>query len=438
MRLDRRTLLRGLGGAAIALPFLEAMSPKKANAAPQPKRLIVLVNQNGAVMDRWRPSAGALNLATSDLLSPLAGYESDIVLVDGVDCKAAQQQNHGVSGVAMLSGARSGMPGAVEINGPSIDQRVAQVIGTATKKASLELGLLCEEAYFAAGPGQRLPTRNDPFAAFTELFSDAQTNTEELERVRKRRESVLDGAASDIEKLKPRISSADQAKLDAHLTAVREVEKRLVAGLTCTPPTGIGNPVDVWGNENYIAVTDVHLELITLSLACDVTRVASLQWDGPGGTWDHFGSSWPEVVALGSQYANMWVHDIGHESADAHAVIGRWYSQKVAELIDRLKARVETDGSTLFDNTVILWANEMGEAGTHDPGNCPFVLAGGVNSGLATGKHVSLPHPGWWGGGEDARSNNDLLLSVLRLFDIQDVTFGDADFCTGPVTQVLA
>ncbi len=438
MRLSRRSVLRGLGGAAIALPLFEAMLPKKASAAGQPKRLVVLVNQNGAAMEGWRPSGGGFDLGTSAYLSPLAGYEADVVLVDGVDCKGAQQQNHGVSGVAMLSGTRSGMPGAVEINGPSIDQRVAQVIGTETKKASLSLGLLCEEAYFAAGPGQRLPVQNDPFGVFTDLFSDTQTNTAELERIRKRRESVLDGAAADIERIKPKISAADQQKLDAHLTAVREVEKRLVAGLSCEPPTSIGQPVDVWANESYITVTDVQLELIALALSCDVTRVAGLQWDGPGGTWDHFGSSWPEVVALGSQYSNMWVHDIGHESGEAHATIGRWFAGKVALLIDKLKARPEPDGTTLFDNTVILWANEMGEAGSHDPGNCPFLLAGGANSGLARNKYVSLPHPGYWGGGDGARSNNDLLLSVLRLFDIQDATFGDADLCTGPVTEIIA
>jgi hypothetical protein len=438
MKLSRRTVLRGLGGAAIALPLCEAMLAGKVGAAPSPKRLVVLVNQNGASMDRWRPSSGALDLSTSDYLSPLAGYEADVVLVDGVDCKAAQQQNHGVSGVAMLSGTRSGIPGAVEINGISIDQRVAQVIGTTTKKASLQLGLLCGESYFASGPGQRLPVANDPFVAFTDLFRDFQTDSVELTRLRRRRESVLDGVALDLERLKPRLGAADRARVDAHLTSIREVEKRLIAGLSCEPPAAIGDTVEVWENENYAAVTDVHCDLMTLALGCDATRVACLQWDDPGGTWDHFGSSWPEVVALGSEYANMWVHDIGHENGEAHATIGRWYAARLATLIDRLKSRIEPDGSTLFDNTVILWANEMGESGNHDPGNCPFVLAGGANSGLATGQWVSLPHPGYWGGSASARSNNDLLLSVLRLFDIDDATFGDADFCSGPVTQILA
>src|SRR5262249_6287357 len=38
--LSRRTFLRGIGGAAIALPFLEAMLPSRASSATAPKRYV--------------------------------------------------------------------------------------------------------------------------------------------------------------------------------------------------------------------------------------------------------------------------------------------------------------------------------------------------------------------------------------------------------------
>ena len=56
---DRRAILRGLG-TAIALPFLDAMSP--ALAAPtkavrsSPARIAVVYVPNGIIMNQWKPS----------------------------------------------------------------------------------------------------------------------------------------------------------------------------------------------------------------------------------------------------------------------------------------------------------------------------------------------------------------------------------------------
>jgi hypothetical protein len=51
-RLSRRTLLKGAGGIAVALPFLEAMSrPRSARAAAMAKRFVVFFSANGSIMD---------------------------------------------------------------------------------------------------------------------------------------------------------------------------------------------------------------------------------------------------------------------------------------------------------------------------------------------------------------------------------------------------
>ena len=57
--LSRRTLLRGLGGVAVGLPFLGAMlRPGRSIAQPStiPKRLIVCFRSNGVVPERWFPT----------------------------------------------------------------------------------------------------------------------------------------------------------------------------------------------------------------------------------------------------------------------------------------------------------------------------------------------------------------------------------------------
>ena len=67
-RIDRRTVLKGLG-AAVALPWLEAMAPV-ASAAPAgklPLRAAFLYVPNGVHMPDWTPEGrGALDRIAGD------------------------------------------------------------------------------------------------------------------------------------------------------------------------------------------------------------------------------------------------------------------------------------------------------------------------------------------------------------------------------------
>jgi hypothetical protein len=53
--LSRRTLLRG-SGAAIALPFLDAMWPALAGPVKPVRRLAVIYVPNGVIMNQWMPA----------------------------------------------------------------------------------------------------------------------------------------------------------------------------------------------------------------------------------------------------------------------------------------------------------------------------------------------------------------------------------------------
>ena len=59
-QLSRRAMLRGIG-AAIALPFLDAMIPAFAapSASAAPTRMAFLYVPNGIVMDDWTPQGQA-------------------------------------------------------------------------------------------------------------------------------------------------------------------------------------------------------------------------------------------------------------------------------------------------------------------------------------------------------------------------------------------
>jgi len=91
-QLPRRTLLRGMG-SAIALPFLDAMIPAFAPAAPTskaPARMAFVYFPNGVQAGTWGPQSesavSALPEALPRVLTPLADYRQDILILENLTC----------------------------------------------------------------------------------------------------------------------------------------------------------------------------------------------------------------------------------------------------------------------------------------------------------------------------------------------------------------
>ena len=90
---NRRVMLRGLGGAAVAAPFLPSVAEREAKAqgmtATAPKRLIVFYTHYGCLTTRWFPklSHGALTTAdymAMNTLKPMAPYANKLLMVRGL------------------------------------------------------------------------------------------------------------------------------------------------------------------------------------------------------------------------------------------------------------------------------------------------------------------------------------------------------------------
>ena len=74
--------------------------------------------------------------------------------------------------------------------------------------------------------------------------------------------------------------------------------------------------------------------------------------------------------------------------------INTWYAQQFATLIARLKAMPDGAGGTLFDNTLVLWCNELAKGNTHGRMDAPYVLAGGAGGALRDRPLPELRRPG--------------------------------------------
>src|SRR5450432_3987094 len=88
--LSRRTMLRG-AGAAIALPFLDAMQPALAAIAKPVRRLAVVYVPNGIIMNQWTPATGGTDFAFTRILKPLEPFRNDITILSGLANNAANK-----------------------------------------------------------------------------------------------------------------------------------------------------------------------------------------------------------------------------------------------------------------------------------------------------------------------------------------------------------
>jgi len=410
------------------------MQPLKARAADAtPKRLLTMFSPNGQVPEIWLPSGGETDFTLSKCLAPLEAHKSRLIILDGINNDASKDQTfggHQGSHAAMLSGfppshAAEGFDN-MRPGGPSLDQVVADRLGSSTKFKSLQVGLVSGKdanpfVPIASWRGEKelLPPQTSPARLFDFLFQDGQASGDaaSAEALRRRRKSVLDTVADRYSALRDRLGAEDRARVEVHLESIREVEKQVLAtaAMACMVPTAPADPFDQ-KSANLPAYGKIQLDLLTLALACDLTRVASLMWLGMGGTDVTFGF-------LGHTDS---FHNLAHARDQARLTeINAWFAQQLAYLMDNLAKYPDVGGGTLLENTLIVWWNELGDGAVHTSDRAPFVLAGGAGGALTMRRFLTYPQP---------RNNNDLLLSLTNLLtETQDLSYGDPRYCSGPL-----
>jgi hypothetical protein len=428
--LGRRAVLRGAGGLALALPWLDSLAPRSARAGGQgfPKRLVLWFTANGTVRPSWTPGP---DFALSPILAPLAGHEADLLVVSGLDMLSSggdrKGHNRGVgclwTGVEPLGG-NDGESGYG--NGISVDQHIAAALPSTAPFRTLEFGVQVKSSLpngrmIYGGPLQPVVPEDDPHAMFERIFASFTGDPAAAMALRARRKSVLDAVADDIARMRPVLGAVDRGKLDAHLEAIRALEQRLdqLDGADCTPPE-LGPPLEFKKNPNYPAVGALQLDMLVLALACGLTNVASIMWSSALGsaifTW------------LGQSVDHHTLSHDESETAQAQLVdINRWYAERFAELLTKMREVEEGDG-TLLDHSVVVWGSELGKGQPHDCRKIPFVLAGGCHGWFGTGRHVEY----------DGASHNDLLLSLCEAMGVPTDVFGDPAHCHGPLPELRA
>jgi Protein of unknown function (DUF1552) len=426
---SRRAFLGGLGVGTMLTPFIP-MLHSEAGGAAFPKRLILFFSANGTLHENWAPTGGATDFTLPTILAPLEDYRDKLTILDGLRViRAGLGDGHQMGMGSLWTGSQllpgDFMGGNGEFAGyaghSSVEQYVAQNLGAATPYQTLEFGaqtgganVWTRMSYTDAN--QPVPPEDNPQAMFDRLFADLGMDPQGIEKIKAERRSVIDLVKGDLDRLQGKYGGDDRIKIEAHLDAIRAIETRneAVVPVCDTPVLDLG--FDPFENDNFPEVVQRQIDQMVMAMACDLTRVASLQCSASvsGKVF-----SW-----LGHQASH---HDLSHlGDGDATMVqqiteVNVWYAQQFKYLLDRLAEVPEGDG-TMLDNTLVVWGNELSRGNSHGNQPVPFVLAGSAGGAIETGRYLSF----------DDVEHNRMLVSICQAMGLGDTqTFGDNDPGTG-------
>ncbi|MCA9615688.1 MAG: DUF1552 domain-containing protein, partial [Myxococcales bacterium] len=245
-----------------------------------------------------------------------------------------------------------------------------------------------------------------PRAVFERLFAGFDPGESALERERRLalEQSVLDGALDDISRLRGRLGARDNAKLDEYLEGIRSLETRLSTseGMACEP----GAPPPESG---YDFPTHVQLffDVMALAFQCDRTRVVTLMLQKQGSVHDHISVDGSPITAGHHQMSHL---EGGASDIRRIEAINAWQVQQFGNLLRRLQASEEGDGSTLLDNSLVCFGGGLDSTGhssgrptgdltpqasgpVHRHTNLPILVGGHGRGAVRGGRHLVVDAP---------------------------------------------
>ncbi len=441
--LPRRTFLRGAlatGAVTLGLPVLDAMLDTNgalADGTPLPSIFGVFFWANGlpwhnkhtqsalpdpgfdpnVFIDQWTPDQVGPGYAPSYLLSPLQAHNVNVIT--GLEPKTdwvtgGETDGHMRGFMVALTSDRVNPKGfyhnshTLTSERESIDQFVSKnsafyatgvpryrslVVGV-SKARFHQYGHWNSISY--NGPNSLNPEIMDPGQLYDVLFAppgDVATMT--------RRAKLLDAVMGDYNSLRPKLGKGDQARLDAHLDHLDEVQRRLeLSTKTCEGP---GQPPG--SSTDLVQQTSTMADLLALGLKCGITRVFSFMLTSPATT--HLFSNIANVVndMHTTCHAGQWqaVRDITY-----------YQMQCFSLLLDKLAAVEVAPGVSALDASVIFGTSEYGEGWKHGVQEMPVLIAGGGYGKLKKGVHVREP------GGNMAKAH----VTVLRGLGLDVPAYG--------------
>ena len=414
MKSSRRKFLRGIGGATLALPWLESLGlAAPAKAAHRVKRMAHFYVPIGVVrrgffpgeadhvipkgnLGQLRRSLGEQdpNLKVSPLedltptMQPLAGMKDKVTLITGMDRTFQPGTDvHAQCASCYLSSAEPfAIKGSAWPLDRTLDHIVADSVGNDTPFPTLEFSCNShrdnkESIYFDNiswyGTGHLAPSIRDPRKMYRRLFS-----TQEIDRYREITDLVLEDARS----MKKTLGYSDGQKFAEYFDSIRTIETQMdrlekmkaeLANVSFEEP-----PEAYLPRGEFIRLMG---DLMVVALQTGLTNVATFmvgpeRWDTPyqfEGLFDK-----PKSHHQMSHNQTKMIDDL--------LKVDRFHMEQYGYLLEKMDGIVEADGSTLLDNTLFTYGSGLGDGSTHQYNDLPIIVGGGGQR-VKSGQHINLP-----------------------------------------------
>jgi len=447
-RFRRRAFLSGGVGAGLASLFLRQLEAAAANGPPT--RLLLVHKPCGTIPARFFPSGGTpTNFTLGSITAPFEPLKNDMVIFDNVTAPRDggwQGDRHGAGLICMTTGSRAISDGTpvdgddqfhnITAASPSVDQLLAAqspklqgtpVVSThlGAYRDSVQNGRLFPangaanfRAISFAGANKPIFPEVRPDVAVQNIFGNVMAGgADAILRQQQLDKSILDLVAKDLGALQKQVPSSERPKLDAQLAAIQQLEAQIATGgggMTCTPPPATpelgsippGTPAGVRIDAvDHTAVAKQQLSTIKTAFQCDLLRTATFSY-GHGNSDVQFGAILPSFDTL------TGFHDISHltdpAAIDQLATVDNYYCARLTEFLLDLKNTPESDGSSMLDNTLVVFFSDVSVGNNHDWKRMPVIFFGGKSLGLKQGRWLDM----------HGRYMNDIWASVLAAFGV--------------------
>jgi hypothetical protein len=502
LELHRRRFLKLVGASAFTYPFLRGVPSYAAgnDGGTNPITLVLLYTSCGTIRYLWgadgpaptgvTPTSTAVTNGPLTFRQRLSAFKTAgpsgqadltkyITVLDGLQNKAAGVGTH-ESGMASLW---TGLPSTGSAaTGPSIDQVIASVIPKATWPS---INLLAQSAADNDSAnvdarmlynldGSYVSPNTTPAEAVSTVFQTpvASSGPDKKTFIRTQ---VLNHINTDLTNLQKRLCTEDRMQMQNLQTlwnnVVGSLNAAALAAQSCMKPSGDAGAGDAGTCappfDPFYAYSQVMPNILTLTLACGLTNVASLQYSQAHSSTKHcwLGATQTDThhnySHVGPSYLGELGPDLYNEPSSTTMLypqqlidIENWYAQQIANLAYSL-SQFGPAGSTLLDNTVMCWGTEIDMGLAHNHDDTPFVLIGGAGGKLKCtqvgGQLVRFPLLNLGQSAQDneagVRFHNDLLLTLAQIMGVStaqvQAAYGSnwpafSNLVGGPITDILA
>jgi hypothetical protein len=444
MKLSRRQFI-STSGATMALPFMPSLARGSEKALLPNKKLVMMYIPNGilrryffpgeedAVLpgfvggfnaDKFKNDKRILNkpgiypLEFTSTMQPLVKHKDDVTMVTGLDRTFKNGQDVHAQGASCyltsVSPEQAAEKGMRHPNGRSLDQVIGDKVGHTTVFNTLEIscnGFTAgkEDIFFDNiswyGPGKIAPSIKNPRKLYDRLFM--------ADSYRDHVQDVTDLILADTKSISRKLGNEDKDTLDGFVTMIREIELRIeklekmIKGADVDQPTN-----EILPRGEYIRL---QADLMLAALQMGITNVSTFMI-GPE-RWDAslmYEGVFPKPV----QHHSMTHNQKKEEVAKELQKIDIFHLEQFSYVISRMKEIKESDGTSLFHNSLVTYGAGLGDGATHQYFDLPMIVAGKGQGQIKQGRFIKC---------KSGTLNSNLWLTLANLMGLERESFADSN-----------